>query len=66
LVPGPIDPITQRWVVLGRALVDDVAGDARAGLGELLDPVLDAIFREVGKVGAERVRLTAVDAGQSR
>ena len=49
-------------VVRGRALVDHVAGDARAGLGELLDAVLDAVFGEVGEVGAEGVGLDAVDA----
>ena len=60
-MPGPIEPITQRGWSVGRPLVDDLAGDARAGLGELLDAVLDAVLREVGEVGAEGVGLDAVD-----
>ncbi len=50
------------WRV-GRAVrVRSLAGDPGRGLGELLDPVLDAVLGEVGEIGAERVRLDAVHA----
>ncbi len=45
---------------LGR--LDPLARDAGARLGELRDPVLDAVVAEVRPVRAERVRLDGVDA----
>ena len=40
--------------------VGAVAGELRAGLGELADPVADVVLAKVGVVGAERVRADAV------
>ena len=42
--------------------VGDLAGQPGAGLGQLVDPVGDAVLAEVGEVGAEGVGLDAVGA----
>ena len=42
--------------------VGDLAGDAGAGLGELLDPAGDVVLTQGGGVGPEGVRLDAVHA----
>lgn len=42
--------------------VGDLAGDARAGLGELVDPAGDVVLTEGGGVGPEGVGLDAVHA----
>ena len=49
-------------LVLRAPVVGHLAGDPGAGLGQLLDPRLDAVLRQVGQVGAERVGLDRVDA----
>ncbi len=43
-------------------LVRRLAGDAGARLGQLEDPLGDVVLAQSGEVGAERVRLDAVDA----
>ncbi len=42
--------------------VGGLAGDARAGLGQLVDPAGDVVLAEGGGVGSERVGLDAVHA----
>jgi hypothetical protein len=59
LVPGPIEPRTQRCCPV---LVGDLAGDARTGLGELEYAFGDVVLPQGREVRAERVRLDAVDA----
>ena len=44
-----------------RPVVGDAAGDRRPGLGQLEDAVGDPVLAQVGEVGAEGVRLDAVD-----
>lgn len=46
----------------GGELVGDLAGDARAGLGEFVDPLGNVVLAQGGEVGTERVRLDAVHA----
>jgi hypothetical protein len=47
----------------GGPLVCDLAGDPRPGFGELLDPALDAVLREVAEVRPEGVGLDRVHTG---
>ena len=49
-------------LVRRRPAVRDLPGEPGAGLGERVDPVLDAVLRQVGQVGAEGVGLDEVAA----
>ena len=63
LVPGPIEPSTQRMRP-SRCFcrLDPLAGDLARPCGELFDAVVDAVVGEVRPVGAEGVGFDGVDA----
>jgi hypothetical protein len=63
LVPGPDRAEHEPRPVGRRHLVGDLAGQPRALLGELADPVGDVVVGQVGQVRAERVGLDGVGAG---
>ena len=63
LVPGPIEPATKRGRVGGRRRVGDLARQARGGVVDLVDLVLQAVLGEHDARAAEGVGLDHVGAG---